>query len=251
MTGKLFQETTMYNPLYPYPCIRHFTFLRQEISRHPSYQQFLNIGKEHQGVNHANIRSCSTVGNNVQKAVVDGYPVQQAIATDLYPEFWDLGHKLFKSIPESILALFIPADIFELKDLVKQPIVSNPKLSKVQSSTELSGNISAIHELELTEIMAGLLSSTPGSMIFSSHRGNLVREWYYTPLLWQLVSPSIPWPPFFVTVLHAKGLPPHAIGVTSLTATAIVILHIERKKWKKKWHSHSITLRFHGLERLI
>ncbi|KAK0459023.1 uncharacterized protein EV420DRAFT_346344 [Desarmillaria tabescens] len=40
---------------YPYPCIRHFTFLGLKISRHPSYQQFLNIGKEHQGANYADI----------------------------------------------------------------------------------------------------------------------------------------------------------------------------------------------------
>ncbi len=61
------------------------------------------------------------------------------------PEFWDLGHKLFKSTPESFPARFIAADIFELKDLAKQPLASAPELSKVQSFAELSGSVSAIH----------------------------------------------------------------------------------------------------------
>ncbi len=100
------------------------------------------------------------------------------------PEFWDLGHKLFKSTPESFPARFIAADIFELKDLAKQPLASAPELSKVQSFAELSGSVSAIHassffhlfdeqqQSELAKITAALLSSAPGSMIFGSHGAN-------------------------------------------------------------------------------
>ncbi|KAK0459013.1 uncharacterized protein EV420DRAFT_1541853 [Desarmillaria tabescens] len=173
--------------IFPYPCIRNFNFLRLKISKHPSYQQFLKIGKEHQGAIYAEIGCC--FGNDVRKAVIDGYPVQQAITTDLCPEFWDLGHKLFKSTPETFPARFIPTDIFELKGLVKQkqPLASAPELSKVQSFAELSGNVSVIHaasffhlfdeekQFELAKIMAALLSSTPGSMIFGSHGGNPVK----------------------------------------------------------------------------
>ncbi|PBK92850.1 hypothetical protein ARMGADRAFT_1102171 [Armillaria gallica] len=103
----------------------------------------LKLGKEHQGAIYADIGCC--FGNDVRKAVADGYPVQQAIATDLYQEFWDLGHKLFKSTPESFPTRFIAADTFELKDLAKQPLASAPELSKVQSFAELSGSVSAIH----------------------------------------------------------------------------------------------------------
>ncbi|SJK98339.1 uncharacterized protein ARMOST_01604 [Armillaria ostoyae] len=129
----------------------------------------------------------ATVGNDVRKAVADGYPVQQAIATDLHLEFWDLGHKLFKSTPESFPARFIAADIFELKDLAKQPLASAPELSKVQSFAELSGSVSAIHasslfhlfdeqqQFELAKITVALLSSAPGSMIFGSHGANLTK----------------------------------------------------------------------------
>lgn len=128
----------------------------------------------------------ATVGNDVRKAVVDGYPVQQAIATDLNAEFWDLGYKLFKSTPESFPAQFIAADIFELKELAKRPLASAPELSKVESFAELSGSVSAIHtsslfhlfdeqqQFELAKITGALLSSAPGSMIFGSHGGNLI-----------------------------------------------------------------------------
>ncbi|KAK0220001.1 hypothetical protein IW262DRAFT_1272152 [Armillaria fumosa] len=165
--------------IYPYPCIRRFGFVDMKISRHPSYQQFLRLGKERQGAIYADIGCC--FGNDVRKAVADGYPVQQAIATDLKPEFWDLGHKLFKSTPESFPARFIAADILELKDLAKQPLASPPDLSKVQSLAELSGCVSAIRasslfhlfdeqqQFELAKITAALLSSAPGSMIFGSH----------------------------------------------------------------------------------
>ncbi len=104
------------------------------------------------------------------------------------PEFWDLGHKLFKSTPETFPARFIAADISELKDLAKQPLASAPELSKVQSFADLSGSVSAIHasfffhlfneqqQFELVKITAALLSSAPGSMIFGSHVGNPTKE---------------------------------------------------------------------------
>lgn len=153
-----------------------------KISRHPSYQQFLKIVKERLEAIYTDIGCC--FGNDIRKTVSDGYPIQQTIATDLCPEFWDLGHKLFKSTPESFPARFIPGDIFELKILAKQPLVSGPELSKLQSFAELSGRVSAIHasslfhlfdeqqQFELAKIMAALLSSAPGSMIFGSHGGN-------------------------------------------------------------------------------
>ncbi|KAK0496138.1 hypothetical protein EDD18DRAFT_1309777 [Armillaria luteobubalina] len=171
--------------IYPYPCIRRFGFVNMRISTYPSYQQLLKLGKERQGAIYADIGCC--FGNDVRKAVADGYPVQQAIATDLMPEFWDLGHKLFKSTSESFPARFIAADIFELKDLAKQPLASAPDLSKVQSFAELAGCVSAIHasslfhlfdeqqQFELAKITAALLSSAPGSMIFGSHGADFTK----------------------------------------------------------------------------
>ncbi|KAK0496140.1 hypothetical protein EDD18DRAFT_1074587 [Armillaria luteobubalina] len=165
----------------PYPCIRRFAFTKMRISRFPWYQDFLKLGKERETAIYADIGCC--FGNDPRKAVMDGYPVEQVLASDLRPEFWDLGHKLFKSTADTFPARFIPADIFQLKGLPKKEAALVPELSQVQSIGELSGNISAIHtsalfhlfdeegQFELAKIMATLLSPESGSMIFGSHGG--------------------------------------------------------------------------------
>ncbi|KAK0435186.1 hypothetical protein EV421DRAFT_1837199 [Armillaria borealis] len=171
--------------VYPYNCIRGFGFAKLKISRQPCYQQFLDLGKNRKGAIYADIGCC--FGNDPRKAVVDGYPVEQVIASDLHPEFWELGHKLFKTTAETFPARFIPQDIFQLKGLTKEDVppsgISIPKLSQVQSLADLRGNISAIHtsaffhlfdeegQFEVAKIMAVLLSSEPGSMIFGVHGG--------------------------------------------------------------------------------
>ncbi|KAG7448620.1 uncharacterized protein BT62DRAFT_992643 [Guyanagaster necrorhizus] len=164
----------------PYPCIRRFAFTKMYISRYPCYQRFLNLGKERKGAIYADIGCC--FGNDPRKAVLDGYPVKQVLASDLRPEFWDLGHRLFRSTPDNFPARFIPADIFQLEDLPKKGD-SVSELSQVKSMGELRGSISAIHtsalfhlfeeerQLELARNLAALLSSEPGSMIFGSHGG--------------------------------------------------------------------------------
>ncbi|KAG7448613.1 uncharacterized protein BT62DRAFT_929702 [Guyanagaster necrorhizus] len=168
--------------VYPYSCIRRFGFTKLKISRLPYYQQFLNLGKDRKGAIYADIGCC--FGNDPRKAVVDGYPVEQVVASDLHPEFWELGHRLFKSTAETFPARFIPADIFQLKGLLREDVPAPvPELSQVQSLAELRGHISAIHasaffhlfdeegQFEIAKIMAALLSSEPGSMIFGSHGG--------------------------------------------------------------------------------
>ncbi|PBL03853.1 hypothetical protein ARMGADRAFT_1095995 [Armillaria gallica] len=166
----------------PYPCIRRFAFVNLKISTQPCYQQFLNLGKARKGAIYADIGCC--FGNDPRKAVADGYPVEQVLASDLLPEFWELGHRLFKSTAETFPARFIPADIFQLKGLTREDVpVSVPELTKVQSLVDLRGNISAIHissffhlfdeeqQSEIANILAALLSSEAGSMIFGSHVG--------------------------------------------------------------------------------
>ncbi|KAK0496148.1 hypothetical protein EDD18DRAFT_232865 [Armillaria luteobubalina] len=167
--------------VYPYNCIRAFNFARLKISRLPCYQQFLDLPKNRKGAIYADIGCC--FGNDPRKAVVDGYPVEQVVASDLYPEFWELGHKLFKTTAETFPARFVPQDIFQLKGLTKEVTPSVPNLSQVQSLADLRGNISAIHssaffhlfdeegQFEIAKIMAALLSSEPGSMIFGVHGG--------------------------------------------------------------------------------
>ncbi|KAK0238174.1 hypothetical protein EDD85DRAFT_833301 [Armillaria nabsnona] len=163
----------------PYPCIRIFSFLRLGISKHPSYQRFLAIGREREGAIYLEIACC--FGNDARKAVADGFPVHQVITTDLHSEFWSLGHKLFKSTPDSFPARFIAADMLHLKDSSQDGAYT--ALSEVQSLDQLRGNVSAIHaaaffhlfneeqQLQVGKFLATLLSPTPGSMIFGTHIG--------------------------------------------------------------------------------
>ena len=107
--------------------------------------------------------------------------------------FWDYGHELFKSSPESFPAAFIAGDIFdpamleprgaflesdEINSVLADPV---PSLRDLSSLTPLQGKVSAIHtsaffhlfpedqQLALAHRFASLLSPQKGSIIFGQH----------------------------------------------------------------------------------
>ena len=106
-------------------------------------------------------------------------------------EFADLGHKLFRTTPETYPIAFVPGDAFDPKHLevVTPFMVTNaptgpaPDLRSLTSLNPLRGWVSAIHatsffhlfneekQLHLARALAGLLSPEPGSMIFGLHLG--------------------------------------------------------------------------------
>ncbi|KAI0358974.1 hypothetical protein OH77DRAFT_1420487 [Trametes cingulata] len=171
--------------VYPYPCIRGFHFLHMKLSRLPAYKQLLTLGKERQSPIFLDIGCC--FGNDLRRAVYDGYPVEYCVASDLNPAFWELGHKLFKSTPETFPVPFIPGDVFDPAHLApvppsySPPDTPPPQLSTLTSLNPLRGHVSAIHasalfhlfsedkQLQLAQALAGLLSPEPGSMILGSH----------------------------------------------------------------------------------
>ncbi|KAI0932684.1 hypothetical protein AcW2_001238 [Taiwanofungus camphoratus] len=69
--------------VHPYNCIRRFNFTRLKISRLPAYSHLLKLGKERAGAIFLDIGCC--FGNDARKAVADGYPVQNVVASDLHP----------------------------------------------------------------------------------------------------------------------------------------------------------------------
>ncbi|THG92561.1 hypothetical protein EW026_g8377, partial [Hermanssonia centrifuga] len=158
-----------------------------KISRFPAYKELLRLGKERQGALFLDMACC--VGNDVRKAVDDGFPVNQALASDLEPGFWDVGHKLFKSTPETFPVPFIPGDAFNSVFLAPAPVSTSlpdgpvPPLSSLTSLTPLIGRLSVIHassffhlfneelQLQLAKRLGSLLSPEPGSFIFGSHAG--------------------------------------------------------------------------------
>jgi hypothetical protein len=115
----------------------------------------------------------------------------------MYPsDFWEYGHQLFKSTPETFPVAFIPGDVFDPAFIsLRGPFLSitdvketvTPPLSTLSSLIPLQGKISAIHmssffhlfpedrQLQLAKIVSSLLSPEKGSVIFGQHVGMPVK----------------------------------------------------------------------------
>ncbi|KJA22934.1 hypothetical protein HYPSUDRAFT_40436 [Hypholoma sublateritium FD-334 SS-4] len=176
--------------IYGYPCIRAFSFTRLKIARVPGYKTALKLLEQRENPILLDIGCC--FGNDIRKAVLDGWPVQNVIASDLNPGFWDCGHELFKSTPQSFPAAFIAGDVFdpaflapcEPKAIIARnyatPTPTTP-LKDLRSLSALQGKASAIfagaffhlfneeRQLELAHRLASLLSPEKGSVIFGQH----------------------------------------------------------------------------------
>ncbi|KZV97531.1 hypothetical protein EXIGLDRAFT_607962 [Exidia glandulosa HHB12029] len=170
--------------VYPYPCIRVFNFTTLKISRFAIYQDFLQLPTVRRDAVLLDLGCC--FGNDARKAVADGFPASQVIASDLRPEFWDLGRKLFRSSTD---IRFIPGDVFQDSflgpDLVQGGTedTAHALNNAVESASlnPLYGKVSAIHasaffhlfneaqQEHIARRLALLLSPEPGSIIFGSH----------------------------------------------------------------------------------
>jgi len=174
--------------IYPYPCIRIFSFTKIRIAHQIDYDHVLKLGREREGAILLDIGCC--FGNDARKAVSDGYPVENIIASDLRQEFWDLGHVLFKSTAETFPVPFIAGDVFDPNHLTSapyyvEPPTAAPHLKSLTSLTPLQGHTSAIYassffhlfsevqQFQLAQALASLLSPLPGSIIFGSHIGDM------------------------------------------------------------------------------
>ncbi|KAI0066450.1 hypothetical protein BV25DRAFT_1380752 [Artomyces pyxidatus] len=175
--------------VHPYPCIHLFSWTRLKIARLSPYPDLLKLGKERKGAIFLDIGCC--FGNDLRKAIADGYPAQNVVASDLHKEFWDIGHKLFRDTPGTFPVSFIAGDAFSASHLdVVQPFTLAappstpvPALSTLTSLNPLRGHVSAVHassffhlfsedgQAHLARAMAGLLTPQPGSIIFGQHVG--------------------------------------------------------------------------------
>ncbi|KAF9446315.1 hypothetical protein P691DRAFT_761754 [Macrolepiota fuliginosa MF-IS2] len=66
---------------FPYPCIYNFLFTKLGMSRLPGYQRAFKLVQEHRGA--ILLDAACGFGNDLRKAVFDGWPVENAIAFDL------------------------------------------------------------------------------------------------------------------------------------------------------------------------
>ncbi|KAJ7254646.1 hypothetical protein B0H12DRAFT_1233309 [Mycena haematopus] len=179
-------QTKAYD-LYGYTCIRRFSFARPKISAFPMYEHALDLGRK--GGIVLDLGCC--FGTDTRKCWSDGVPVQNLVASDLRPAFWNLGHELFQSTPETFPVAFIAGDALDPNFLEPAAPLDSPSevsgivtpLSSLTRLTPLRGHVSVIHtssvfhlflepeQLQLARALAGLLSPAPGSLILGSHVG--------------------------------------------------------------------------------
>jgi len=175
--------------VFPYGCIRFFSFTSLKISGLPAYDHVLKLGRERKGAILLDIGCC--FGNDLRRAIADGFPKENILGSDIHSEFWELGYKLFRDTKDTFPAPFVPADAFDDEKLkavdplydtqaVPSPL---PDLSSLTSLNPLRGHVSAVHtsaffhlfneeqQLDLARRLAGLLSPEPGSIIFGAHGG--------------------------------------------------------------------------------
>ncbi|KAJ7472156.1 hypothetical protein FB451DRAFT_1090349 [Mycena latifolia] len=174
---------------YSYPCIRNLDFVLHRISTLPAYQEVLALGREREGAILLDLGCC--LGTDIRQAASDGFPIQNLIASDIHPEFWTLGHELFRSTSETFPVPFLVGDALDSKfieptkpiPILSEVVGSVPSLASLTNLTPLRGHVAAIHisfvfhlfsdqlQLQLAHAIAGLLSPVHGSVIFGCHVG--------------------------------------------------------------------------------
>ncbi|KIP08520.1 hypothetical protein PHLGIDRAFT_104156 [Phlebiopsis gigantea 11061_1 CR5-6] len=194
--------------VHPYPCIRGFTFAQLKISQFPVYGELLRLGRDRPGALFLDV-GCGS-GIDVRKAVADGFPVGQVVATDLHAAFWEIGHRLCKSTPETFPVKFLAGDVLDPAHLrappggapdSPAPPLSVPALA---SLTPLRARLSAIFVYAVFHVfaeddqerlavrLASLLSAQPGSMMFGAQCGMPAKGTRV-----ETMSPSAPPRPIF------------------------------------------------------
>ncbi|GJJ13732.1 hypothetical protein Clacol_007988 [Clathrus columnatus] len=155
-----------------------------------AYPALLKLGKTRENAILLDI-GCG-FGNDSRRAIADGFPLQNVLCTDLREGanhnyeptlgFFNIGHKLFKTAPESFPLAFFRGDIFDTVFTYPQPMTI-PKLSALDNLGQLKGQISIIHasaffhlfgeegQRKLAQILGQLLSPQPGSIILGCQIG--------------------------------------------------------------------------------
>lgn len=158
------------------------------------YKRLLELGSTRPNALLLDLGCC--FGNDVRKAVDDGFPLRNIVASDLRVEYWNFGHDLFKSTRSTFPVTFIPGDVLDpsfistqapLHTTLTTPVplqsIFQPDLDTPKSLDPLRGHLSAIHtsaffhlfnreeQLLIAKKLASLLSPLPGSTIFGSHLG--------------------------------------------------------------------------------
>jgi len=102
--------------VWPYPCIGGFRFLDLAVRDSPQYPEILERLKSG---NETFLDLGCCFGQEVRRLVADGAPSEKIYASDLRPEFFELGYTLFKD-RETLKSKFIAADVFDSESGLKE-----------------------------------------------------------------------------------------------------------------------------------
>ncbi|KIL67221.1 hypothetical protein M378DRAFT_73806 [Amanita muscaria Koide BX008] len=167
----------------PYPCILLY-FEKLRIVHSPFYGRALQIAKEHKDPIFLDV-GCN-LGTDLRKAVADGWPIENVVGFDLEKCFWNYGHELLRTNPETYPPAFVAGDVFDpLIIAPREPFYKSQAHHDltITSLTPLQGFVTVIRasaffhlfseeqQLKAGQQLASLLSPDPGSIIFGLQGG--------------------------------------------------------------------------------
>jgi len=170
--------------VFPYPCILKYMFTQINIQRIAGFKKTIQLAKDRPDALLLDMGCC--MGADVRMAVLQGFPPANIIASDLHPQFWELGRELFKDDEASMPIVFVAGDVWNSAFLDPNPPdspPSHPVLSTLTTLTPLHGRLSSIHaslffhlfsreeQQQLAHLLASLLLQERGSVMFGHQIG--------------------------------------------------------------------------------
>ncbi|KAJ7600243.1 hypothetical protein C8J56DRAFT_909746 [Mycena floridula] len=170
------------NEIHNFPFIYTLSFTQPTISQNAAYERILDLGRTRDDAIFLDLGCC--FGTDARRLAFDGFPAENMVCSDLFPDFWALGHELFR---QSFPASFLSGDLFDHNFIAHDapwysvPPNEAPTLGALKSLTPLQGHVSVINmarlfhlfdqeqQLELARQAASLLSPLPGSTICGVH----------------------------------------------------------------------------------
>ncbi|KAK2467536.1 hypothetical protein APHAL10511_000391 [Amanita phalloides] len=176
-----------------YPYVKAFGFTKLWLSRVPAYQRTLKVAEERKDAIFLDVGCC--FGTDIRKAVADGWPVHNVVGFDLVKEYWDYGHDLFRTTPETFPATFVTGDVVDPAMIslrppfhVSEALPSRPDLKSLTSLIPLQGHAAVIgvsslfhlfdegKQVQIARLLSSLLSPLPGSTILGTQGARLAKS---------------------------------------------------------------------------
>ncbi|KAL6714990.1 hypothetical protein ACLMJK_007250 [Lecanora helva] len=154
--------------IFPWPCIGEFWFVSLGLAVHPYYSTLLQRLKASSApCRLLDLGTC--LGQDLRKLVADGADVSRLCGADLFPEYEDAGHRLFKD-GDRFRGRFFVADL--LDDSPDSP------LNQSAGSWDFVNVIMFLHiwdwdgQVKACKRILKLLSRKPGSKIIGAMTGS-------------------------------------------------------------------------------